>query len=193
MRPGRLLTVALLALSLTATGGLPASIAAGAGPKGTCSGTWSKHSKRTVRWVKRHGKRKRQVRWHHWWTCTPAPVLPDPDPPVVVPPTDPDPPAPSRLGIESKEWSYVLSRSHVTAGDLIVELNNSGGDPHNLNVAAGDEAAHGPPLQTIEAVAPAGQGTARFDITPGTYYLYCSLPTHEAQGMHATLVVDPSP
>lgn len=87
----------------------------------------------------------------------------------------------------------MLSRSHVTAGDFIVELNNSGGDPHNLNVAVGDETSHGAPIQTIEAVAPnGGQGSARFDIAPGTYYLYCSLPTHEAQGMHATLVVDPS-
>ena len=32
--------------------------------------------------------------------------------------------------------------------------------------------------------------TAHFNLAPGTYRLWCSLPTHEEQGMHTTLIVE---
>jgi uncharacterized cupredoxin-like copper-binding protein len=31
---------------------------------------------------------------------------------------------------------------------------------------------------------------AHFDLEPGTYRLWCSLPEHEEKGMHTTLVVE---
>lgn len=163
---------------------------------GTGTGcVWTKHSKRIVKHVKRHGERRRVVRVKRWWTCVPqatapAPVSPTPAP--TPPPTDPDPVGPSRLGVESAEWSYTLSRPSVQAGDFIVELNNSGEDAHNLNIAPGDGAGHrtGATIETLDTVAPGGQTDLRFDIAPGTYYLFCSLPTHEGLGMSANLVVD---
>lgn len=164
------------------------SLSAASGTAGDCA--WTKHSKRVVKHVRRHGRKHRVVTFRHWWTCD-APVIAPP--PVTDPPPVPDPPAPSRLGVESKTRSYILSRPNVAAGDFIVQLNNTDGDPHNFNIAPADTsgAKAGEPIETIEAVAPGQQGSLRFDIPPGNYYLYCSLLTHEAEGMHAELVVDP--
>ena len=33
------------------------------------------------------------------------------------------------------------------------------------------------------------QSVAHFELPAGTYKLWCSLPTHEEEGMHTTLVV----
>lgn len=179
---------AVLATALLLGPGAVASVSADSGATGSC--TWTKHTKRVVRHVRRHGKVRRIVRLRHWWTCVPNPATPPPAPtPPPVPDPGPDPVGPERLGIESTEFSYTLSRSHVSAGDLIVELNNSGGDPHNLNIRP--QGPSGDPLASIADVAPGAQGSVRFTIPAGTYYLYCSLPSHEAFGMNAQLIVDP--
>lgn len=192
-----LAAVAALGVSLVAG---PAStsaapVAGSTGKNGTC--VWKKKSKRIVRHVVRNGKKKRIVKIKRYWRCVPIPQQPAPTPvpeptPTPVPPP-PEPSAPSRLGVEATEWSYTLSRSRLVSGDLVVELNNSGEDPHNLNFAPGDgnDTRTGDPFQTIEAVGPSGQGSLRFTIAPGTYYLYCSLPTHEGLGMFTNLTVDP--
>ncbi len=69
---------------------------------------------------------------------------------------------------------------------MIVELNNQGEDPHNLVLE--HEGTEDPRLE-IPSTPSVSQASAHFTVAPGTYRLYCSLYSHEAKGMEATLVV----
>jgi plastocyanin len=159
---------------------------------------WQRHSKRIVKHVKREGRTRRLVRVKRWWTCNPlAPgpaIAPPPPAPAPSPGLGPAPvPTIARLSVkaedESTPWSFTLSRPSVVAGEVIVELNNQGGDPHNLNLRREGDA--GPPLEISEA-GPLERRTGRFTLAAGTYQLWCSLPEHEEKGMQTTLVVDGS-
>lgn len=187
----RLVAVAV-ALALTALVALPV---AGSGTKPSqaeaADCVWKKRTKRVVRHVRRHGKVRRVVRKRHRWVCRPvAPVA------VVVPPTPVTPtpivtPEPeeeaNRLSVRASEFYFVLSRPSVRPGELTVELNNQGEDPHDLNIRAeGDE---GPPLQIPETDS-LQRSTAEFELPAGKYRLWCSLPEHDEKGMHATLLVE---
>jgi plastocyanin len=77
----------------------------------------------------------------------------------------------------------------VSAGEVIVELNNQGEDAHNLVLEREDIADS--PLK-VSAALPASQSSARLTLAAGTYRLYCSLDDHAAKGMEATLVVGES-
>lgn len=185
----------LCALALASVHGLPVSASAAAGE---CS--WQRHSKRVVKQVRRHGRLRKVVRHRHWWTCEPvsaasapgaAPMpvpasVPAPPPTAPAPAPEPEPEA-NRLGVRSLEYYFVLSRPAVRAGELTVELNNQGEDPHNLNIQREGEA--GEPLQLPET-ASLQRNVAHFQLAPGTYRLWCSLPEHEEKGMQATLVVE---
>jgi len=143
---------------------------------------WRKHSKRVVRWVRRDGRRRRVVRIIRWRRCHPiaSPTVP------VPAPVDPGPVLPGRLGVRADEFFFTLSRPSVTPGEVIIELDNRGEDPHNLNLAK--TGTLDLPL-TIEEIGPLTQATGRFTLTPGTYRLWCSLPLHEEWGMTANLTV----
>ncbi|HET9198086.1 MAG TPA: plastocyanin/azurin family copper-binding protein [Solirubrobacterales bacterium] len=153
--------------------------------------TWERHSKRVVKRVKRHGKVRKVVRRRHWWTCAPIAAAPAPAPPPGATPT-PDPeqepePEANRLSARAAEFYWVLSRPKVKAGEITVELNNQGEDPHNLNLRReGDE---GEPLQIPETDSQE-LSAASFDLPAGKYRLWCSLPEHEERGMHTTLTVE---
>jgi plastocyanin len=161
--------------------------------------TWQRHAKRVVKQVKRHGRVQRVKRVKRWWTCDhrppvsaqPAPALPpapaSPGPTNTLPHEEPQPEGTvSHLGVKAVEWSYTLSRPEVTAGKVIVELNNQGEDNHNLKLQR--EGSGDPPLVVPEA-APDEHTSAGFNLPVGTYRLYCSLFEHDEKGMHATLVV----
>jgi plastocyanin len=128
----------------------------------------------------------------HWWTCeavaaalAPAPALPAVPAPATPPAEEPEPVV-SHLGVKAAEWSYTLSRPEVSAGEVIVELNNQGEDPHNLVLE--HEGTEDPTLE-IPSTPSVSQASAHFNLGPGTYRLYCSLYKHESKGMVATLVV----
>lgn len=74
----------------------------------------------------------------------------------------------------------------MDAGEVIVELNNQGEDDHNLKLQR--EGSAEPPL-AVPLAAPAKRTNARLTLSPGAYYLYCSLDQHDENGMHATLIV----
>jgi hypothetical protein len=109
----------------------------------------------------------------------PAPPAPDSGPVTQAPP--------ARLGVTAREWSLVLSRSALPAGPALVELQNFGEDAHNLRIERvdGSEAPLDVPLAEAGEVKQ-GQAT----LTPGDYKIYCTLPGHDAQGMHARLTVN---
>jgi plastocyanin len=158
---------------------------------------WHRHSKRVVKRVVRGGKPRRVSRARRWWTCDslPAPQLqasapPAPAAPAAAPPAEE--PALARLGVRAQEfgpeeYAYTLSRPSLAAGEAIVELNNQGEDPHNLNLQLAGGA--GPLLQTPDT-DPLQRTSARFTLPAGVYRLWCSLPEHDERGMNATLVVD---
>jgi plastocyanin len=154
---------------------------------------WQRHTKRVVKHVRRHGQERRVARRKHWWSCSAVPTPPASSPPPASPPPTPPVPAPepeatgNRLGIKAHEYVYELSRPNVAAGEVTVELNNQGEDAHNLNLQL--ESGAEEPIYTISETASRQRKTERFDLPAGTYRLWCSLPTHEEEGMQATLVV----
>lgn len=128
-----------------------------------------------------------------------APVAVSPPVPIATPLVAPTPaaPAPSpvapavtpvaRLQATTREFSVQLSRPSIVAGAVTLELVNSGEDPHDLHVRP---AAGGADVLTVDRTDPFGGVTDASGTLPaGSYTLYCSLPGHEAAGMHATLTV----
>lgn len=175
--------------------GIGSAAHAGAPAPEVC--TWQRHAKRVVKHLKRHGRVQRVKRVKHWWTCNHRPAvsappaaplaLPELPPTNTLPHEEPRPEdSVSHLGVKAVEWSYTLSRPEVTAGKVIIELNNQGEDNHNLKLQR--EGSGDSPLVLPEA-APDEHTTASFDLPVGSYRLYCSLFEHDEKGMHATLVV----
>jgi plastocyanin len=163
--------------------------AAAAAPTQGC--VWHKHSKPVIKHLRRHGQRRRVKRVKHWWTCdaqptalapTALPVQPEPATPLAEEPQA----KVGHLGVKAVEYSYTLSRPEVKAGEVIVELNNQGEDPHNLVLE--HEGSADPSLE-IPSTPSLSQESERFTLAPGAYRLYCSLYKHEAKGMEATLTV----
>jgi len=154
---------------------------------------WKKHHRRVVKRVRRDGELKRVVKIKRWRTCArraaPAvPVLPPVTPPAPAPQPEPEDLSIPRLGVKAVEWSYTLSRPEVPAGEVVVELNNMGEDPHNLNLQLEDGSG---PEGKITTIGPSSQGKAKFNLPAGTYRLWCDLSEHEERGMKATLIVAP--
>ncbi|HEV7616065.1 MAG TPA: hypothetical protein VGO36_07525 [Solirubrobacterales bacterium] len=157
---------------------------------------WQRHSKRVVKHVRRGGKLRKVVRVRHSWSCDPiaAPPLgpvtsptPSPVPPAPTPQPEPEPePGPNRVSVKALEYSYTLSRPSVEAGDVTVELNNQGEDPHNLHLER--EGGGEPPLEVAET-GPSENRVAHLELPEGKYRLWCSLESHDEWGMNATLVV----
>lgn len=191
-------TVLLVAAALLGGTALTLLSAGDPSDAGAAACNWQRHSKRVVKQERRHGRVRKVVRRKHWWTCNPvgtpaptpaAPPIPTPTlPSSEPPPAEPQPEAEAnRLAVKSLEYYFVLSRAKVRAGALTVELNNQGEDPHNLNLQR--EGESGEPLQIAETDS-LQRNVATFDLTPGTYRLWCSLPEHEEKGMHTTLTVE---
>ena len=124
------------------------------------------------------------------WTCVPQAVAPPIPAPVLTPsPTSEPKPEPeaNRLAVKSAEYYFTLSRPTVKPGPVTIELNNQGEDPHNLNLqleGSGAEPVQIPETDSLE------HKVANFDLPPGKYRLWCSLPEHEENGMETTLRVE---
>jgi uncharacterized cupredoxin-like copper-binding protein len=90
------------------------------------------------------------------------------------------------LGVREHEFRIGLSRITLRAGKVIVELDNEGQDVHDLRVApVGSQQ----PVLAFGELRSGGRATKTVALRPGTYRLWCSLPGHEAAGMHALLRV----
>ncbi|HWX73686.1 MAG TPA: hypothetical protein VNZ05_00170 [Solirubrobacteraceae bacterium] len=106
-----------------------------------------------------------------------------PPPPTNAAPGGP--PSVPHVQVVAVEYHFSLSRTTVPAGKVILQFVNHGQDEHNLNVAAGDGSLAG-----WFANAPASaMASEQFELRPGSYTLFCSLPEHEQKGMKATLLV----
>lgn len=183
------------ALALSGTAVLPLStVQLRPGEAAAAECTWKRQVKRVVKRVRRHGKVRRVVRRRVRWVCVPqvaAPLAPAPPAPSPIPPDQGPAPLPeaeaNRLSVKASEYFYVLSQPSVRAGELTVELNNRGEDPHNLNIRLeGDEGA----AYELPETESEQRSVATFDLPAGQYRLWCSLPEHEERGMYTALVVE---
>ena len=94
-------------------------------------------------------------------------------------------PAPARVQVVAKEFSFSLSRQHVRTGSAVIELANFGQDPHDLR----RERAGARHIAGIGVVAPGTRKELSRKLAPGRYSLWCSVADHRQRGMRATLVV----
>jgi len=94
-------------------------------------------------------------------------------------------PAPARLQVVAKEYTFSLSRLHVKSGAAVVELANFGEDPHDLRLQRRGS-RH---IAGIGEVAPGERADLTLRLPPGRYSLWCSVGDHRKRGMSATLVV----
>ncbi len=119
-----------------------------------------------------------------------APALPGvPAPPAGSPPPgsgeEAAPPSIVHVQVVAVEYHYTLSRTTVPAGKVAIQFVDDGQDEHNLNVLSGEG--------ELEAAFPTtvshGLREQTVNLRKGSFTLFCSLPEHEAKGMHATLTV----
>lgn len=90
------------------------------------------------------------------------------------------------MQVIAREYSFTLSRPSVPAGRVVIEFVNGGQDPHNLHFTP---AAGGSETAAFANTAPGVHSDVAFEMAPGAYTLFCSLPNHESAGMKATLTV----
>ena len=94
-------------------------------------------------------------------------------------------PAPARLQVVAREFSYSLSRTQVKAGPAVIELANFGQDAHDLRVQRlGAHHIAGTPV--VEA---GKRAELTVKLRPGRYSFWCSVADHRARGMRGTLIV----
>jgi plastocyanin len=146
-----------------------------------------------------HGHAQAPASWTYLppsTTATPAPTAsptatpagPDATPtvaPTATPGSSLPPQNPHSVSVLSKEYSFTLSQTTVSAGEVHVQFDNSvAEDPHELAIDGPD------PAYWDFGEQDAGTVTQRtITLGPGTYVLFCPLADHEARGMHATLTV----
>jgi plastocyanin len=206
------------ALTAVAVIALLFGVGVGSRPSAHAASTCVKHTKRVVKHVKRHGKRKRVVRIKHFRTCKPVvapapsgagapPSSGDPTPPQAQAPPSEAPPSPpaetspepepeaNALGVAADDHggvkSYTLSRETVRSGHLTVQLQNKGEDPHDMElqrVGPGGETL-GEPVE-IPKTLPGENKTLSVAVEPGEYRMWCNLYDHAEEGMEATVKVE---
>lgn len=156
-------------------------------PGASLAGAAARHHHRT------HAPRHRHHRAHRSRPAhvTPPPVLVAPLAPLV--PSAPAPaPAPApvpvlgHLQVPAREFSLSLSRPVVDAGPIAIQLANFGEDAHDLSVQRTDGSGG---AVAFPAVGAGGVASQTLTLSAGTYRLWCTLPGHDALGMHATLTV----
>jgi plastocyanin len=97
---------------------------------------------------------------------------------------------PARLLIYAQEWSLWPSRASVPAGTVIVELWNRGQDAHDVRIRRLNRRGQMVGGAQSLPVTRSGQiSQARWQLSRGSYELYCSMPGHMKLGMHARLAV----
>lgn len=200
------------ALTVLGVAAIALGLAALARPSADAATTCAKHTKRVVKHLKRHGKRTKVVRFKHYWTCeevaapAPAPTPSSPAPSTTTPPpSEPIPPdrgpAPlpepeaNAIGVAADDRggvkSYTLSRQAVRSGNLTVQLQNKGEDPHDMDIER--IGPSGEPLGDVVKipVTEPGQNTnATVTVEAGRYRMWCDLYSHAKEGMEATITVE---
>jgi plastocyanin len=110
----------------------------------------------------------------------------------VAPTETPVAPAgPAHVQVTAEDTSgyhFILSRTSVPAGPVVIEFVNHGQDEHNLHAVEPAEGTEAGGLK--ENVKPNNHTDLTLNLHAGSYTLFCSLPGHEEKGMKATLQVE---
>ncbi len=129
-----------------------------------------------------------------------APPLGAPAPAPALPPPPAPPPSGcgTAVGAREGEWYVTLTRATACAGQVTIEAQNYGEDPHDLRI----QRENGPELASWPVLGPGGPGgvlAKKVTLTTGRYTLYCTLlggtppgtpgESHAAAGMTATLTI----
>ena len=138
------------------------------------------------------------------WTGAPAPTIPGAGsgsgsspgssssggtPPAETPAAPAGPVHVQVTAEDTNGYHFILSRTSVPAGEVVIEFVNHGQDEHNLHAVE-------QPAESVEAgglkenVKPDAHTDLTLNLHAGSYTLFCSLPGHEAKGMKATLTVE---
>jgi hypothetical protein len=97
--------------------------------------------------------------------------------------------APSRLLVRADEYSLMLSRRAIVRGTALIQLVNSGEDPHDLRLRRVRPGGRASRTFALPETLPAELRELQTRLSPGRYRLWCSLPGHRRQGMRAVLRV----
>jgi plastocyanin len=101
---------------------------------------------------------------------------------VVAPP--PGPPA-TELRVGMIDYRFQLSAATLRPGAVTVVATNAGSSEHDVVLTEG-----GAQLGRSDVLAPGGQQTFTVEVAAGgPVRLECSLPGHDAAGMHAEVTV----
>ncbi len=95
------------------------------------------------------------------------------------------PPAPARMQVVAREYSFTLSRLNVRSGPAVIELDNFGQDPHDLRI----QRAGSRHIAGLGEITPGSRASLSLDLPPGRYSFWCSVGDHRARGMQATVIV----
>jgi hypothetical protein len=93
--------------------------------------------------------------------------------------------APSRLFVNAKEFSLILSRQSLASGRARIQLYNGGEDAHDLRL----KRVAGTRTLRVAETEPGDVTELSAMVRRGTWKLWCSLPGHAKAGMRATLRV----
>jgi hypothetical protein len=96
----------------------------------------------------------------------------------------------AHLLVYAQEWSLWPSRSSLPAGSVSVQLWNRGEDAHDLRLRRLRAGRMVGPIDGGVHVTESGQlSQASWNLKPGRYVLYCSMPGHYMRGMHTEIRV----
>lgn len=97
---------------------------------------------------------------------------------------------PARLLVYAQEWSLWPSQVTLPHGAVVVQLWNRGQDAHDLRIRRLNR--RGRMFGGVQGVAVTQSGALTqglWQLAPGRYELYCSMPGHFALGMHVVVTV----
>jgi plastocyanin len=161
----------------------------------------TKHVKRDVKHVKRHGKRKKVVLLRPYWSChevaepvVATPATPSAPAPAPTPVPTPEPEA-NAIGVvardANKHFSFEPTRTVVKAGTLTMQLINEGEDPHTMAIQRIGPGGTPEGKETvIPETASKGQNLETVEVQPGHYRMWCTLYHHAEEGMEFELTVE---
>jgi uncharacterized cupredoxin-like copper-binding protein len=112
-------------------------------------------------------------------------------------------PSGTLVGVTEQDFQITTATSHVSAGDVVLRIHNSGPDQHELIVVP--EGRRGVPLRgdgftadedaiqrsepgSIDPQRPGGTEDLKVYLRPGRYLLFCNMAGHFMAGMHTELV-----
>ncbi len=89
----------------------------------------------------------------------------------------------STVNVTEKEWTIEFVNPTIKGGLVTLVVKNVGAEAHNLVI-------QGTSLEVaVLNIWPGKSKEVTFDLKPGTYSVFCSLPGHEWRGMRTIMTV----